>query len=170
MIHAEFQLAEDVLLGVLGAYRFHKATEIREIAAWCRDLHAIIESHDVAGQRSAPGIPCKPNLVMDDVLAGLQIINPPHPVPDGEHGDVGSGQYRACVEQAVILSWPKLLAILAEWEEPFALTNGIIDEGRETMHREEDRSFLIGLGGLSVRTVSARHQHTGIGPFPNGEE
>ena len=103
MIHAEGDLAVNILLSILRSLPVDQAAESTQVAARSRGHDPVIQRHDIRRVGTAAGDAGAADLVGDDVVARLQVVDGSGGVPDHQTGGVAAEQEGTLVEQLVFL-------------------------------------------------------------------
>ena len=160
MVHAERQLPEDVLLGVLRPDGREQGLEAGDVAARSRGADAVVQRHQVGGLRAAAAVARAADALGIDLRAGLQVVDGPHAVPDLEAGGVAAQQDAADAEHRVggrALDLRQRGGHLAA----LALVDRVEDESRHAVEGQECPHRLVRLIGLGLAGVAAGHDDAG---------
>jgi hypothetical protein len=151
-------------------------------ASWAPFV-SISQRHQISGQCAASGISRTADFVGENVVAGLQVVDRPHPVPDAVLRHVGTEQNAADTHQRVfdgaekpdarmrhrqpVRDGRKRLVIVFEVQRliPFTLSDGVITQSRHAVFRQQDGHPLISAGRFAVVAVTARNEHCGERSF-----
>ena len=178
LVHAEGDLAEDVLLAVLRAQCLDEFTERGEVATRCRSDDAIVERHEIRGLRAAAAVAGAADLVGEDVLAALQVVDDSHAVPDAElrhirpdqrAAEAGRRMLRGTHQPHVGMRHLHMRRIVEDGALPrrvehlisLALPDGVVANRRHAVTGQQHADELILPRRLPLMTMPARHQHRG---------
>ena len=161
MVHAERDLAEDVLLGVLRSDRGKERLKAGDVTARRRRFDAVVQRHQVGRLGPSSAVAGAADAVGVDLRAGLQVVDASHAVPDLESGSVATEQDAADSERRVRDGAPQA------WQggghlAPLTLVDRIEDKGRHAVEGQQRSHGLVGFAGFGVGGVAARDEDARI--------
>ena len=163
MLHAEGDLAGDVLLGVLRPDRGEEPLQRGDVARRRRGGHAVVEGHQVRRQRPPARAARAAEPAGVDLGAARQVIEAADAVPDPVARGAPADEQRADADHRVLgrAARARRLPLAVEDLPPFALADRVVAEGRDPVPGEQDAGALVGGRGLAVGVMPAGHQDRG---------
>src|SRR5262249_8568769 len=167
VLHAAGDLAGDVLLGVLRADGREQPLQRRDVTRRRRGKDAIIQRHQVRGQRAAAGVAGAAEALRIDLRTRREVIEAANAVPDAIGRGARADEQRSDASHRVFrrAAGNGRLALAVEELDALALADGVVTEYRQAVLRHQDAGALIALDRLAVGAVTTRHQHAGKRSF-----
>ncbi len=161
VLHAEGDLAGDILLGVLWANRRNEPFQRRDVARRGGTGDAVVEHHEIGGQGAAAGVAGTAELGCVDLGAACEIIEAADAVPDAIAGTALTDEQGADADLSMLAgaALDGGLELVDEELPAFALADRVVAQGRHAVLRQRDAHALIRLGRLAVVAVAARQEH-----------
>src|SRR5262249_46523706 len=145
MVEPPGDLAENVLLGIPHAALLNVAGEVRRGAAGGGAVDAVVEGHEVFGERAAARDAGAAVLALDNVGPALQVVEGPHAVPGAVGGGILADENAAGADVAVLGGREAIArrAVGVEHLKALALADGIVAEHRDAVPGGEDAGELV---------------------------
>ena len=144
VLHAERDLAGDVLLGVLRADGGEQPFQRGDVARRRGTDDAVVEGHQIRGQRAAAGAAGAAELLRVDLRPARQVIEAADAVPDAIGRRAAADEQRADAGHGVFggAAGDGRLALGVEQLDALALADRIVAQRRDAVLGQQDAAAL----------------------------